>query len=155
MKLSKNLSLSEVTKSNTATRKGISNNPTHEHLDNLVRLAANIFQPIRDNFKTSIGISSGYRSKELNNIIGGSSYSQHCKGEALDLDADIYGGCTNAEIFNFIKDNLVFDQLIWEFGTDENPNWVHVSYSDKDDNRMMILRADKVKGRTRYTRIDG
>ena len=117
MKLSKNLTLKEVTKSNTAIKKGIFNNPTHEHLDNLVKLAANVFQPVRDEFKTSIGISSGYRSKELNNIIGGSGSSQHCKGEALDLDADIYGGCTNAEIFNFIKDNLIFDH-----------NWLGMSY---------------------------
>jgi len=153
MKLSKNLSLSEITKSNTAIRKGISNNPTHGHLDNLVKLAANIFQPIREALGVPIGISSGYRSKELNNIIGGSSYSQHCKGEALDLDADIYGGCTNAEIFNFIKDNLVFDQLIWEFGNDEQPNWVHVSYTDEDTNRMMVLKATRVNNRTKYTRL--
>ena len=155
MKLSKNLSLSEVTKSNTAIKKGISNNPTHEHLDNLVRLAANIFQPIREAMGTSIGISSGYRSIQLNNVIGGSGSSQHCKGEALDLDADIYGGCTNEEIFDYIKDNLVFDQLIWEFGTDENPAWVHVSYTNVKPNRMMVLKADKIKGRTRYTKING
>jgi hypothetical protein len=155
MKLSKNLSLSEVTKSNTAIKKGIFNNPTHEHLDNLVKLAANIFQPIRDEFKTSIGISSGYRSKDLNNLIGGSKSSQHCFGEAIDLDADIYGGVTNAEIFNFIKENLIFDQLIWEFGTDEEPNWVHVSFISDEPNRMMILKAVKVKGRTKYIRIDG
>ena len=153
MKLSKNLSLSEVTKSNTAIKKGISNNPTHEHLDNLVKLAANIFQPIRESLGVPIGISSGYRSRELNNIIGGSASSQHCKGEALDLDADIFGGCTNEDIFEYIKDNLVFDQLIWEFGDNENPNWVHVSYTDTEENRMMILKAEKVRGRTKYTRI--
>ena len=117
-------------------------------------MAANIFQPIRDHFNVPIGISSGYRSIELNNIIGGSSSSQHSKGEALDLDADIFGGCTNAEIFDYIKDNLVFDQLIWEFGDDENPNWVHVSYNKDRTNRMMMLKAYKVKGKTRYSTIN-
>jgi len=156
MKLSKNLSLKEVTKSNTAIKKGISNNPTHEHLDNLVKLAANIFQPIREAFGVPIGISSGYRSIQLNDIIGGSGSSQHCKGEALDLDADIFGGCTNEEIFFFIRDNLEFDQLIGEFPNEDGEyKWVHVSYTGSRTNRMMILEANKVKGRTKYTRIDG
>ena len=153
MKLSRNLSLKEVIKSNTAIKKGISNLPTNKHLDNLIKLASNIFQPIRNEFETSIGVSSGYRSIQLNDIIGGSGSSQHCKGEALDLDADIYGGVTNSEIFEYIKDNLVFDQLIWEFGGEENPGWVHVSYTEEKPNRMMVLKATKVKGKTRYTKI--
>ena len=116
MKLSNNLSLSEVLVSQTAKRLGLSNEPTKEHLENLEVTASKIFQPVRDYFKVSIYVSSGYRSKELNKAIGGAKTSQHMKGEALDLDADVYGVITNSDIFNYIKDNLEFDQLIWEFG---------------------------------------
>ena len=151
MKLSKNLSLSEVIKSNTAIKNGIDNSPTLVHLKNLEILAEKIFQPIREHFGVPIGISSGYRSKALNSIIGGSSRSQHCKGQALDLDADIYGKVTNKEIFDFIVENLYFDQIIWEFGTDENPNWVHVSYSE--NNRGQVLKAYKQNGKTKYGKL--
>lgn len=150
MKLSKNLSLREVIKSNTAIRRGIDNNPNNEHLESLQDIADNIFQPIREHFKVSIGVSSGYRSSALNKAIGGSKTSQHSKGEALDLDADMFGKVTNKQIFDFIKDTLVFDQLIWEFGTDNEPNWVHVSYTNKRPNRMQILKAYKYYGRTKY-----
>lgn len=149
MKLSKNLYLSEVIKSNTAIRLGIDNNPTAEHLENLKEIANNIFQPLRDYFDEPIGVSSGYRSIALNKAIGGSKTSQHSKGEALDLDADIFGGIANSEIFDFIKDNLDFDQMIWEFGTDKEPNWVHVSYK-KGKNRKQILKAVKENGKTKY-----
>ena len=151
MKLSKNLSLSEVIKSNTAIKNGIDNSPTLVHLKNLEILEEKIFQPISEHFGVPIGISSGYRSKALNSIIGGSSRSQHCKGQALDLDADIYGKVTNKEIFDFIVENLYFDQIIWEFGTDENPNWVHVSYSE--NNRGQVLKAYKQNGKTKYGKI--
>jgi len=150
MKLSENLSLSEVIKSNTAIRRGIDNHPTQEHLEALEDIAYNVFQPIREHFKVSIGISSGYRSRKLNEAIGGSKNSQHSRGEALDLDADMYGKITNKQIFNFIKDNLVFDQLIWEFGNDHEPNWVHVSFTTRRPNRMMILKAYKSKGKNKY-----
>ena len=150
MKLSNNLSLSEVIKSNTATRKCIDNNPTQEHLESLEDIAENIFQPIREHFKVAIGISSGYRSEALNKAIGGSKTSQHSKGEALDLDADMFGKITNKQIFEFIKENLVFDQLIWEFGNEDEPNWVHVSFTTKRPNRMMILKAYKSKGKNKY-----
>lgn len=154
MNLSKHLSLKEVIKSNTATRKGIDNTPTDEHLHNLKVLAEKIFEPIRNHFGVPIGVSSGYRSISLNKAIGGSKTSQHSKGEALDLDADIYGKITNKQIFDFIKDNLVFDELIWEFGDDNNPDWVHVSYTnDLRPNRKEILRAKKVNGKTVYSRI--
>jgi hypothetical protein len=149
MKLSKNLSLSEATKSNTAIKNGINNNPTDEHLENLKVTAEKIFQPIRENFKVAIGVSSGYRSKELNTIIGGSRTSQHCKGEAFDLDADMYGKVTNKQIFEFIRDNLEFDQLIEEF----NYSWIHVSYKKGGPNRMMVLKATKENGKTKYTRL--
>lgn len=150
MKLSKNLSLSEVSKSNTATRLGIDNTPSGEHLENIKFLAENIFQPIRDHFGKPIFVSSGYRSEKLNKAIGGASSSQHCKGEALDLDNDATNDPTNKEIFDYIKDNLEFDQLIWEFGTDKNPNWVHVSVKANGQNRKQILKAVKVSGRTKY-----
>ena len=150
MHLSKNLLLAEVTKSATAKRRGIVNEPTIEHLENLKAVAENIFQPIREEFMCPIFVSSGYRSEALNQAIGGSKTSQHCKGEALDLDADVYGVITNADIFNYIYDNLDFDQLIWEFGTDENPDWVHISYKKDSRNRHQVLKAVRVDGKTRY-----
>jgi hypothetical protein len=141
MKLSRNLSLKEATKSNTATRLGIKNEPEQWEINNLRAVAENIFQPVRDHFGVPIGVSSGYRCKELNKAIGGSKYSQHMIGEALDIDADIYGKVTNAEIFNYIKNNLEWDQMIWEFGDDEEPNWVHVSYKEAGQNRKQLRRA--------------
>lgn len=141
MKLSKNLSLKEAIKSNTATRLGIDNTPEQWEINNLRAVADNVFQPLRDHFGVPIGVSSGYRCKALNKAIGGSKYSQHMIGEALDLDADIYGGLKNSEIFNYIKKNLEWDQMIWEFGDDEEPDWVHVSYKEAGNNRKQIKRA--------------
>jgi len=152
MQLSKNLTLAEVTRSESAKRKGISNQPTLVHLENFKKLAVNIFQPIRDHFDVPIHISSGYRSKALNSVIGGSSTSQHCQGEAIDIDMD-GTSITNAQIFNFIKDNLNFDQLIWEFGTDKNPDWVHVSYESTGKQRKQILKAIRKNGKTSYINI--
>ena len=149
MQLSKNLSLSEVTRSETAKRRGISNMPTPEHIENFKKLAENVFQPIRDHFGVPIRISSGYRSKELNTAIGGSLSSQHCQGEAIDIDMD-GTSITNAQIFNYIKENLEFDQLIWEFGTDTNPDWVHVSYESTGKQRKMMLKAVKKGNGTQY-----
>ena len=148
MRLSKNLTLAEVTKSATAKRKGISNEPTIEHLENLRALAENIFQPLRDYFGVPIAVSSGYRSAELNRIIGGSSTSQHCKGEALDFD--VYGKVTNAEVFGYLREHTDFDQLIWEFGDADDPDWVHCSYRRDGNNRGQVLRAVRVDGKTRY-----
>jgi hypothetical protein len=149
MQLSTNLSLAEVTRSETAKRRGISNMPTAEHIENFKKLAANIFQPIREHFGKPILISSGYRSAELNKAIGGSLSSQHCSGEAIDIDMD-GTDITNAQIFNYIKDNLNFDQMIWEFGTDANPDWVHVSFAANRSQRKQILVAKKVNGKTTY-----
>ena len=158
MQLSKNLALAEVTRSETAKRKGISNMPTPEHLENFKKLAENVFQPIREHFGVPIHISSGYRSAALNKAIGGAGKtvngvyipaSQHCTGEAIDIDMD-GTTVTNASIFNYIKDNLEFDQLIWEFGTDTNPDWVHVSYESTGKQRKQILRAIKKGGKTAY-----
>jgi len=154
MKLSKNLSLAEVTKSVTAKRLGIDNTPDDWTKENLRQVAINVFQPLRDAFGCPIYVSSGYRSAELNTAIGGSKRSQHVEGRALDLDADVYGRCTNAQIFRYIKDNLEFDQLIWEFGDESNPDWVHVSFVYDGNNRKRCLKADRDdKGKTFYTVI--
>ena len=149
MQLSKNLSLAEVMRSETAKRKGVSNMPTEAHIENFKLLAEKVFQPIREHFAVPIHISSGYRSAALNKAIGGSATSQHCSGEAIDIDMD-GTDITNAQIFNYIKDNLEFDQLIWEFGTDANPDWVHVSYNSDGAQRKQILKAVKAGGATKY-----
>jgi len=152
MNLSPHLTLLEVTNSSTAKRLGIDNTPTPEHLNNLKLLAEKIFEPIRNHFKKPIRVSSGYRSKTLNAAVpGASSTSQHSSGEALDLDQDgMSTGVTNKMIFDYIKDNLEFDQLIWEFGNNQNPDWVHVSYESTGKQRKQILKASRVNGRTVY-----
>ena len=149
MVVSEHLTLAELIRSESAKRNGITNMPPPEHIANLKLLAENIFEPIRANFRTPILISSGYRSKELNAKIGGSNSSQHSLGQAIDIDMDGTSyNVTNADIFNYIKDKLPFDQLIWEFGNDLNPFWVHVSYSDR--HRKQILKATKINGITQY-----
>jgi len=153
MRISKHLSLAEVIRSETAKRRGISNMPTPEHIENFKILAENVFEKVREHFKVPIHISSGYRSFELNRAIKGSKTSQHMKGEAIDIDMDgSSSGVTNADIYNFIKDNLEYDQLIWEFGTDRNPDWVHVSYS-KNKNKKQRLKAVKINGKTSYVNL--
>jgi zinc D-Ala-D-Ala carboxypeptidase len=153
MKISPHLNLAELTRSETAKRNGIDNTPTAEHLENFKLLADKVFEPIREHFKTPIFISSGYRSKELNELIKGSATSQHCKGQAIDIDMDGGNGeVTNRMVFDFIKNKLDFDQLIWEFGTDSNPDWVHVSYV-KGKNRKQKLKAIRSGGKTSYINI--
>jgi len=148
MKLSEHLDLSEVTRSDMAKRRGISNMPTPEHIENFKILAENIFEPIRKHFGVPIFVSSGYRSKELNTAIGGSLASQHLLGQALDLDMDgTKNGVTNKMVFDYIKANLNFDQLINEF----DYSWVHVSYNPSGKQRKQILNAVKVGGKTSYT----
>ena len=141
MKLSRNLSLAEATKSITAKRLGIDNTPDEWVTENLRQIAVNVFQPIRDAIGCPIHVSSGYRSADLNTAIGGSRRSQHVEGRALDLDADVFRGCTNSEIFNYVRENLEFDQLIWEFGDEDNPDWVHVSFVYDGINRKRCLKA--------------
>ena len=144
MKLSKNLTLAECLRSQTAKRLGIKNEPHEEWvIEHLQKVAEYIFQPCREHFGVPIYVSSGYRSPDLNRAIGGSKRSQHMEGRALDLDADVYGGVTNAEIFNYIKENLDFDQMVWEFGEDDNPDWVHVSYVSPETNRKRCLKAER------------
>lgn len=148
MKLSEHLDLSEVTRSDMAKRRGLSNMPTPEHIENFKILAENIFEPIRKHFGVPIFVSSGYRSKELNTAIGGASSSQHLLGQALDIDMDgTKNGVTNKMVFDYIKANLNFDQLINEF----DYSWVHVSYNPSGKQRKQILNAVKVGGKTSYT----
>lgn len=150
MQLSKHLSLAEVMRSESAKRLGISNMPTAQHLENFKKLAENVFEPIRNHFNIPIHISSGYRSQALNAAIGGSLTSQHCKGEAIDIDMD-GTAITNKQVFDYIKDNLNFDQLIWEFGSASNPDWVHVSYASAGKQRKEVIKASKSGSKTVYS----
>jgi len=150
MQLSDNLELAEVIRSATAKRNGISNMPTPEHIENFKKLAQNVFQPIRDHFNRAIFLSSGYRSAELNKITkGASSTSQHCSGEAIDIDMD-GTEITNKQVFDYIKEYLQFDQLIAEFPVNGNPAWVHVSYESTGKQRKQILVAKKNGSATKY-----
>ena len=148
--LSKYATLEECSKSVTASRLGIDNNPPVEVRDNLREVCSKVFDLCREFIGGPLAITSGYRSPKLNKAVGGSKTSEHMTGQALDIDCDTFGGKTNAELFHFIKDNLEFNQLIWEFGTDKNPEWIHVSYS-RLHNKKQILKASKVNGKTVYT----
>ena len=148
MKLSNHLSLAEMIRSDSAKRLGISNQPLPEHLDNMKALAENVFEPIREHFGVPIYISSGYRSEALNKAVKGSKTSQHCKGQAMDIDMDGSGLISNKDVFNFIRSNLRFSQLIWEFGDTNNPDWVHVSYDER--NKGEVLKAIKQGKTTKY-----
>ena len=138
--ISDHISYKEATFSYTAKRKGINNIPNEYEKTNMQVVAENIFEPLRKWVGGPIKINSFFRSVELNKAIGGSSKSQHCEGRAIDID-DVYGWKSNAEMYDYIKNFLDFDQLIWEFGTDNNPDWVHVSYVSADGNRKRCLRA--------------
>jgi len=113
-------------------------------------LAVKVFEPLREWAGGPIRINSFYRGPELNKAIGGSSKSQHCHGQAMDID-DVYGHKTNAEMFNYIRSNIEFDQMIWEFGDHKNPDWVHISYVNPGENRNRCLVAYKEDGRTKYS----
>ena len=144
--ISKHITLKEATYSATGEAKKIDNSPTAEHLASMKLLAEKVFEPVREWYGKPIKINSFYRSKALNMAIPGSSLtSQHSKGEAMDIDT----ASDNKKIFEYIKNNLDFDQMIWEFGTTENPDWVHVSYKALG-NRKQILRAKKVNGKSTY-----
>ena len=150
--ISKHISYKEGTRSITALRLGIDNKPGDYELQNMELIAEKVFEPLRKAVNGPIKINSFYRSEELNKKIGGSSRSQHCQGRAIDID-DIYDYASNSFMYNYIKNNLDFDQLIWEFGTDEKPDWVHVSYVDGDSNRKRCLKAYKENGKTKYIDI--
>jgi|TARA_R110002020_G_scaffold206071_1_gene411122 zinc D-Ala-D-Ala carboxypeptidase len=148
MRISKNISYRESIHSNTAKRRGIDNSPKAEHIDNMRLVAEKVFEPLREWVGGPIKVNSFYRSEATNRAVGGTGKSQHCKGQAIDID-DVFGHKTNAEMFHYIKDNLEYDQIIWEFGDEYNPNWIHISY-DKNNNRNRALRAVKKGGRTKY-----
>ena len=150
--ISKHISYKEGVYSITATRRGIDNTPNDEQLENMELIADNVFELLRQWVGGPIKINSFFRCPELNTAIGGSHKSQHCKGQAIDID-DTFGRATNAEMFHFIKDHLDFDQMIWEFGDDDNPDWVHVSYISEDENRNRCLKAYRDKGKTKYAII--
>ena len=147
--ISKHISYKEGVYSVTAIRKGIDNEPNEEQLSNMKLDAEKIFEPVRTHFKVPIKVNSFFRSPDLNKAIGGSTKSQHCKGQAIDID-DTYGKIKNSDIYWWIKDNLDFDQMIWEFGNNDNPDWVHVSYVSLDKNRNRCLKAYRENGKTKY-----
>ena len=147
--ISKHISYREGVYSITATRLGIDNTPNDEQLDNMELVAEEVFEPLRVYVGGPIKINSFFRCPELNKAIGGSSKSQHCKGQAIDID-DTFGRMTNAEMYHFIKEHLDFDQIIWEFGDDDNPDCVHVSYESPEKNRNRCLKAYRENGKTKY-----
>lgn len=149
MNISKHISYREAVKSNTATRLGLDNTPGDYELGNMELIAERLFEPLRAWVGGPVKINSFYRSKELNLAIGGSQRSQHCEGRAIDLD-DTFGVKSNKEMFDYIKKNLNFDQMIWEFGDEKNPDWVHISYVSEDQNRNRCLIAYKENGKTKY-----
>jgi zinc D-Ala-D-Ala carboxypeptidase len=149
MKISEHISNREAVYSVTATRKGIDNIPNEGQRKAMHEIARDIFEPLREWVGGPIRINSFFRSPELNKAIGGSTTSQHCKGQAIDID-DTNCKKTNAEMYAWIKENLNFDQMIWEFGDDNNPDWVHVSFVDSVQNRNRCLKAYKKDGKTKY-----
>ena len=149
MNLTENVSLKELTKSESATRFGISNEPTEEALSNLQKLATHILQPVRDHFGKPLIITSGYRSPELCLKIGSTTTSQHTKGQASDFEI---GGIANKDLSDWIHQNLDYDQLILEFWKPEDANsgWVHCSFKGEGLNRKQYLRAFTENGKTKY-----
>jgi len=147
VRLSQNFTIQEYIKSQTALRQGIDNTPTEEHMGNATALFRNVVQKVRDQFGVTV-INSGYRGEALNKAVGGSSKSQHCKGEAVDIECP---GTPNYDVAKWIEDNLDFDQLILEFYTPGVPDsgWVHVSYKS-EENRKSVLTAMKEDGKTVY-----
>lgn len=144
--ISKNISLREATYSPTAIRLGINNVPNDEQLKRMKLVAERCFEPIRTWYGKPIKINSFFRSEKLNTAIGGSDSSQHCIGEAIDIDADK----DNLKLFNWILQNLDFDQLIYEFGNEKEPDWIHISYTEQRANRNQVLKAVKENGKTVY-----
>ena len=149
MKISEHVSYNEAIYSDTALRLNIKNEPNDYQISNMVGIANHVFEPLREYVGGPIKITSMFRNEILNRAIGGAKRSQHMEGRAMDLD-DTFGHKTNAEMYHYIKENISFDQLVWEFGTDENPDWIHVSYVSDDQNRQKVLRAVKENGKTIY-----
>ena len=152
---SKHVSWKEGVYSRTAERKGLDNIPNAEQKKFMHDVAQYLFEPLREWVGGPIKINSFFRGKPTNTAIGGSKYSQHMKGQAMDID-DTFGHKTNAEMFHYIKDNLDFDQMVWEFGTeypDGNPNWLHISYVTHRANRKKLTLAVTQKGKTKYIHV--
>ena len=147
--ISKHISYHEGTYSQTGVRRDLDNTPDDDQLKRMEEVAKNLFEPLREWVGGPIKINSFFRGEPVNTAIGGSRKSQHMKGQAIDID-DTFGHKTNAEMYHYVKDNLDFDQLIWEFGTDENPNWLHISWVSHRPNRKKLTVAKKVNGRTKY-----
>tara|TARA_A100001201_G_scaffold88785_1_gene77834 strand:- start:1290 stop:1745 length:456 start_codon:yes stop_codon:yes gene_type:complete len=147
--ISKHISYKEGVYSATAIRKDIDNKPNKDQMANMKLIAEKVFEPLRKWVGGPIKINSFFRCPELNTAIGGSHKSQHCKGQAIDID-DTFGRVTNADMYYWIKHHLDFDQMIWEFGDDDNPAWVHISYVSKDKNRNRCLKAYRKDGKTKY-----
>ena len=152
MQLSQNFSLIELTKSQTAERKGIDNTPSAEHQENLKSLCTNVLQPVRDNFHRVVSVSSGFRSQALCEAIGSKSTSQHAKGEAADFE--IFG-ISNKELADWIHFNVNYDQLILEYWKESDPNsgLVHCSYTDGNNRRQYLKAYKDENNNTRYTPI--
>jgi len=149
MKISDHITYAEAIHSNTAKRKSIDNTPNEIQVLSMKLLADKVFEPLRKWVGGPIKVNSFFRSVALNESIGGAASSQHCKGQAIDID-DVYGRKTNAEMYKWIQENLDYDQMIWEFGTDTQPNWIHVSYVSKEENRNKCLKKYKEHGKTKY-----
>ena len=148
--ISNHVSFKEGIYSSTALRRGIDNTPGPDQLKCMMEIAENVFEPLREWVGGPIKINSFFRGRKLNTAIGGSKTSQHMKGQAMDID-DTFGHKTNAEMYHYIKDNLIFDQMIWEFGDDQNPNWIHVSFVTHRKNRRKLTVAYKDEfGKTKY-----
>ena len=152
MVLSKHVSYKEGVYSITALRLGLKNDPSKEHLENMKLISEKVFEPLRTYVGSPIKINSFYRGPELNKAIGGSRKSQHCHGQAMDID-DTFGVMSNSTMFNWIQDYCDVDQLIWEFGDENNPDWVHVSYVNPGENRNRCLRAKKCPSGPTYSII--
>mgnify|MGYP003641492634 CR=1 FL=1 len=150
-KISNHISYKEGTGSNTAKRDGILNKPTDDILKNMQEIAEKVFEPLRQWADEPINVNSFYRCPKLNAAIGGSKTSSHMFGKAIDISS--LGKKSNGELFYYIKDNLDFDQLIWEFGNDKNPRWIHVSYNNKKENRKDVLKAKRKGGNLTYYRM--
>ena len=147
--ISKHISYHEGTYSQTGVRKDLDNTPDDDQLKRMEEVAENLFEPLREWVGGPIKINSFFRGEPVNTAIGGSRKSQHMKGQAIDID-DTFGYKTNAEMYHYIKDNIDFDQLIWELGTDKIPNWLHISWVSHRPNRKKLTVAKKVNGRTKY-----
>jgi len=150
--ISKNISWDMAVKSKTAEKHDIENIPNENQIQEMKKLAKNIFEPLQEWAGHPIHVNSFFRSPELCLKLKSKATSQHTKGQAIDIDS--LGEKTNADLFNYIKDYLKFDQLIWEFGDDENPDWIHVSFVNEKTNRGNVLKAIKHNKKTKYVFYD-